>query len=173
MLENTTLLLLPWMHVPDAGDGPAWIRRITEASGAPLGFVRLDGEPRTSWLSWFRKIRLDVFETEDASHVMSLTRFWGVLSSWEIEDAESRHVGNLYAKTLVSSDNERLGYLEPQTFDQGRVLDPSGNVMACFAPKSETVVEVVFPTAAPANPFLRMLVLGSILTLMPTPRVEG
>ena len=72
MLEQASLLVHGWTQQ----EGP-WTRPISDAAGRPLGFVRLGGEAGTSWLSWFRKARLDVFETEDASHLMTVTPLLG------------------------------------------------------------------------------------------------
>ena len=65
-----------------------------------------------SWLFWLRKIRLDVFETDDASHLMTLMRSWTLFPIWELHDAEDRHVGSVYPKSLVTCDGDVLGYLD-------------------------------------------------------------
>jgi hypothetical protein len=167
MLEHSPLLIHPWSHKPLA-DGPAWVRPITDSAGLALGFLRLDGEPNASWFAWLRKVRLEVFETDDASHLMTLTRLWGISSSWDVEDAELRRVGTVYPKTLVSSENQRLGYIDR---DDGRILDPMGRVLARFSRTGAGVVDVAFMAEAPGNPFLRMMMLGSILTAEPMPKI--
>ena len=166
MLEHSPLLIHPWTRQPLA-DGPAWVRSIGDTAGLALGFLHFDGEPDDSWFRWLRKVRLDLFETDDASHLMTLTRFWGILSSWDVEDADLRHVGTIYPKTLVSSENQRLGQVDR---GDGRILDPLGAPLARFSKKEAGIVEVAFDSEMPANPFLRMMILGSILTLEPMPR---
>lgn len=170
MLEHSPLLLHAWTQKANPDGGRAWIRPITDAVGQPLGFVRFDGAPKTPWGSWLGKIRLDVFETDDAAHLMTLTRSWGVLGSWDVEDAEARQVGNLYTKTIVTSVNVPLGYLDCATGGQGRILGLQGGVLARFVRKDPGVLEVTFTPEPSVNPFVRMLVLGSILTVEPRPR---
>jgi hypothetical protein len=166
MLEHSPLLIHPWTYKPLL-DGAAWVRPITAAAGLSLGFLRLDGEPNPSWFAWLRKVRLEVFETDDASHLMTLTRRWGISNSWDVEDAELRHVGTIYPKTLVSSENQCLAYFD---YEGGRILDPMGRVLALFNKRGPGVVEVAFKPEAPVNPFLRMMMLGSVLTLEPMPK---
>jgi hypothetical protein len=168
MLEQASLLVHAWTQKaePD-GRGLAWIRPVTDGAGRPLGFVRLDGDPRGSWFSWFRKVRLDIFETDDVSHLMSMTRSWGMLRIWEVDDAEDRHVGTVYAHSIVSSEGERLAWIERESPERGHLLDSAGELLATFGKKVAGVVEVTF--ASPPNPFLRMLVLGCALALEPGP----
>src|ERR1041385_8515546 len=88
MLEQAAWILQPWSFVAQAADGPAHVAQIRDASATPLGFVRLAGESHSSWLAWLGRVRLDVFETEDASLLMTLRRTWGLLGSWDLEDAD-------------------------------------------------------------------------------------
>src|SRR4051794_10031633 len=98
MLEHENLLIHVWTRTNTPDGISAWLRPITNASGRSLGFVRFEGNPDASWLAWLRRIRLDIFETEDASHLMSLTRAWGRLRVWDVHDAEDRHVGSISPK---------------------------------------------------------------------------
>ena len=166
MLEHSFLLVHGWSRVDDSPG--AWARAVTNDGGRRLGFVRFEGDPLASWFSWLRKARLDVFETEDASHLMSLTRAWGVLRAWDVHDAEERHVGRINPKTMMTGERVRLGFLDFESADQGRILDQTGQVLAQYGRKG-ALVEVTFTPGSSANPFLRMLILGSILTLEPAP----
>ena len=74
MLEHSALLVYDWTQAVQPDGKNAWIRRIADAAAQPLGFVRCERHFTPTWLSWLRKVRLDVFETQDASHLMSLTR---------------------------------------------------------------------------------------------------
>lgn len=161
MLEHASLLVHGWQKKVEPDGGLAWMRPITDAAGQPLGFVRFDGAARGSWFSWFRKVRFDVFETDDASHLMSVTRSWGMLRIWEVDDAEDRHVGTVYANSIVSSEGERLALIEFES-----IVDAGGQRLATISKKA-AVVELTF--APPPNPFLRMLVLGCVLALEPGP----
>ena len=170
MLDQSPLLVHDWTKRQLGDDTPTWVRPITDAAGQRLGFVSFTGDPTSAWFSWLRKVRLDVYETEDAALLMTLTRLWGVLSSWDVEDADERHVGNLYAKSLVAPDNVAMGYLDRAANGDGRVLDPEGRTMSTFTRVQAAVVQVTLTSDLPANPFLRMLVLGCILTLEPAPK---
>ncbi len=164
MLEHSTLLIHPWTRSTLADGGAAWIRPITDAAAHPLGFVRSQVAP-ISWLFWARNLQLDVFETEDAAHLMRLTRSWTIFSTWDLHDAEDRPVGRIFPKSLIGDDGQCLGFLELA----GRILDPSAQVLAKFSRKNGVGVELTFSSTSAANPFLRMLLLGCLLTLDPKP----
>ena len=166
MLEHSTLLVQSWTHAPQQVGSRVWTRTITDSAGQPIGLLRFAGRPHGSWFSWLRRRRLDVYETPDASHLMSLTRSWGPLSIWHVHDAEENHVGGVYANTIVTSDSQRVGFLDRGA---GCIRDSSRRILAQFAVKSESLVEVTFSPEAPASPFVRMLLLGCILTLAPWP----
>ena len=166
MLEHSTLLLHEWTRSPTP-DGQTWVRPIADSAGRRLGFVRHQKLAAMSWLFWLRKIRLDVFETDDASHVMTLTRSWTLFPIWELHDAEDRHVGSVYPKSLVTCDGDVLGYLELHASEQGRILDPAGHALARVG-KRGGVQELNFAGDS-VNPFLRMLVLSAVLALDANP----
>ena len=170
MLEQPLLLVHAWTQATLPNGEPAWIRAVADGGGKRLGFVRFVGDPKGSWISWLRKVRLDVYETDDASHLFSLTRSWGVLHIWEVVDADDRHVGTAYSKTIVSSDGDRLGYLDRESAGQGRILDSIGQVLLRYVTKPGHGVELAFAQEGTANPFLRMLMLGSILALDAVPK---
>lgn len=165
MLESVSLLIHPWTRKVNAHTGTSWIRSITDAAGRPLGFVRMEAD--FTWFSWLRKTRLAVYETDDASHLMTLTR--GLFARWEIVDAENRHVGGLYAQNIVTSDHTRLGRLLTDADGSGIIDDGHSKQRARFSRKEGEMLEVSFAVDPAANPFVRMLVLASILTLDPLP----
>jgi hypothetical protein len=164
MLEHSTLLIHDWTQSVLPDGEAAWIRVITAADGARLGFARYAGELRRTWFSWLRTRRLDVYETDDAAHLMSLVRSW---TAWEVDDADHRHVGTIYVRTIVSSDGDLLGYIDHATEEQGRILDHEGHVLMQYQ-QLDTSTELTFGT--PANPFLRMILLGCILVMNVEPR---
>src|SRR5687767_6376745 len=100
MLEQACLLAHPWSR---ADEKSPWTRRITDLAGAYLGVIRLE-LPSPGWFAWLRSLKLSVFETADASHLMTVTRRWAFSRIWDVYDAEDMHVGTLYYQTLVSSD---------------------------------------------------------------------
>ncbi len=163
MLEHTCLIVHPW--TPDAA---CWLRHVSDQTGVLLGCVRHEGAERGSWFSWLRKIKLDVFETEDASHLMALHRAWGMRRSWHVHDAEDLYVGTLHWGSLASSDGVTLGDLEGDS-DSGQIIDSAGTTLASYRKNLDAAVAVTFAKDAMGNPFLRMLLLGSILVLEPAP----
>jgi hypothetical protein len=167
MLEHSSLLVQPWTRTK-LPDGDGWTRSITDAQGSPLGFVRYRKQSALTWMFWLRKPRLDVFETDDASHLMSLTRSWTMFRIWDVLDAEDRHVGSIYPRSVNADHGGALGYLDAVNNEHGRILDPANQVLATFA-KLGTAIEVTFAPESAANPFLRMLLLGCILTLDANP----
>jgi hypothetical protein len=169
MLEHPALLIHDWQPADHAEAAPAWTRAIATSARQPLGFVRLAGETGTSWFSWLRKVQLDLFETDDASHLMSVTRSWGMLRAWDVHDADDRHIGVIHPKTLMTGDRERLGFLDFESNDKGRVLDPVGQQLAAYARAPGTALVLTFEPQPTANPFLRMLILASVLTLEAAP----
>jgi hypothetical protein len=170
MLEHSRLLVHNWTRKPQTEGGQAWVHAIADAEGAALGFVRLESNSNPSWFSWLRKVRLEVLETEDASLLMCVTRSWGVLRAWEVDDAEGHHVGSIITKYIVSTDGARLGHLERSPGGQARIVDSAGRVLARFVKKIGGVDELTFAPDPQANPFLRMLMLGCFLTLEPAPK---
>lgn len=161
MLEHLHLLLHAWAH------GPAgWSRLVTGPGGESIGLVRFVGDPAGPWLSWFRGLRLEVFETQDESHLLTLTRSWGFLQIWEVYDSEDHHVGSIYSRSLATSENERIGFLDR---DNNRILDPANKQLAMFHERGDAGLEVKFDPSGPSNPFLRMLLLSCVLTFEPTP----
>lgn len=169
MLEEASLLLHSWSRYETAENEWVWRRRITDGAGKMLGFVCFEGEPERSWWHWFRQQRLDVFETEDASHLMSLTRNWGVLGSWVIRDAEGNHVGNLYSSVLLTSEPAKIASLDVDTTGNAAARDMQGRTMARMTRREDGFQEIAFTMEIPFNPFVRMLVLASFLTLAPMP----
>ena len=171
MLEESILIVEAWSHHDISAGKRAWIRRINDRAGHSLGFVQFDGDLNRTWWSWFRKLRLEVFETDDASHLMTITRRWGILGNWLIQDSEEHHVGNLYARTIVTSEPAKIGLFELEATGNVCVHDRQSRVIARISRRSTSVHEIAFTSDMPANPFVRMLVFGSILTLAPSPPV--
>jgi hypothetical protein len=169
MLEHASLFIHGWTRSIQADGLEAWTRSIVDADGRQLGFVAYQRLAANSWLFWLRKIRLDVYETEDASHLLSLMRSWTMRSIWDLYDAEERHIGCIYPKSLVASDGSLLGFLDMETRNQGRILDHAGGVLATFT-RCASRIELTFASEPTGNPFLRMLMLGAILALDPEPQ---
>jgi len=165
MLETSTLVIDPWAPSAPLGAAPAWMRSIVDDGGRSLGFVRFVGNPSAFWFKWLRRVRLEVYETDDASHLMSVTRAWGFLRHWQIHDADEHHVGGVYLQTIVTSENQAIAYLD---LGESRMLDPSGRVLARFEPAGNRL-KLTFAANLPLNPFERMVLLGTVLSLDAAP----
>ena len=161
MLEHATLHLGCWTSATEG-----WTRTVTDAAGNPLGFVRFVGSTKASWFSWLRGARLEVYETDDASHLMTLVRSWGMTKNWDVFDADERRVGNIGPPSLVDANGERRGSLDVE-----RILDPSRQTLATFRKLTPLILEVTFAADQAANPFLRMLLLAGILVQDASPNV--
>jgi hypothetical protein len=170
MLEHSCLHIEGWTRQALPTGETTWRRRITDAGGLPLGHGQLVGDAGAWWFSWLRSLRLEVYETEDASHLMSLVRSWGMLQVWEVYDAEERRVGSLYSSNLVDAEGERRGYVDLQARGRGRIFDRESRELAALRWPTPGMLELAFPAEANPNPFLRMLILGSVLTLDPLPK---
>jgi hypothetical protein len=106
-----------------------------------------------------------VYETEDASHLMSLVRSWRLLHIWDVYDAEECRIGSIYPPSVLDSTGQRRGYLDCAQPEQGAVVDTANHILASFRKQRANQLEVVFMPDPAANPFLRMLLLASFLIL--------
>lgn len=167
MLEHACLHIHPWNRTAALED---WTRRVTDAAANPLGFVRFEAKPESWWFSWMRGVRLELYETADASHLMTMIRSWGMSRVWEIYDAEERYVGSIYPPSLVDSEGGRRGYLDVASRDQARILDADGSVLATWQRTSSGLLEATFASDPSGNPFLRMLVLAGVIAQEPLPK---
>jgi hypothetical protein len=164
MLEHLCLLVEPWIS-----DEEGWARRITDPEGHYLGVVRYAPSLRIGWFAWLRKLRLDVFESEDGSHLCTLTRAWGVSRRWQVIDAEETLIGVLNRGALFTSEGGLLGELEG-TLHQGTMTGTMGEPLASYRRQAGAVLQLRFATEAMGNPFLRMLLLATVVVLDPLPR---
>src|SRR5579871_4846352 len=91
MLEQPELLVGAWEPLANDGLGPGRERRIcVPATGSYLGCVRELVRP--SWESWLKGRTFQVFETEDASLLMSIRPPRGLRRTWDVHDAEEHRV---------------------------------------------------------------------------------
>src|SRR5437660_281739 len=121
MLEQRSLLIAAPVVQADAA-GKSWIRGIIEPdSGRFLGQATCGGGQ--GWFAWLRGQTIRVFETEDASLVMTLTHPWVFSRTWEVRDADDRRVGLVYGNGLWSAQGERLFVVEEYANDSLRFMD--------------------------------------------------
>jgi hypothetical protein len=167
MLENACLLIHGWkLNDADA----SWRRAVTDQTGQSLGFVQYQPPKSDSWFAWFRRARLEVYETEDASHLMTLIRGWRFGRTWNTYDAEDRFVGTAFPSLILSSDGFRLGEHARASAEHGAIVDGVGMSLLSYQKRAEQMVELRFTPAAMTNPFLRMLLLSWVLILDPVPK---
>jgi hypothetical protein len=159
MLENPTLLLLPWAPRPDCKRGIA-----DAASGRVLGFARLRSSRWPSWLGWLKRSALDVFETEDESLVFTLWCPWLVLRGWEVADADEHPVGALRGRHLLDRYDRLLASAEQVGQNAYRFRSPEGYELGRLEPNGADH-RLAFGEQLAGDPFARMMLLAAALAL--------
>lgn len=172
MLEKNRLSILPWSSSaglpPADAEGFPWVRRIQDSStGGILGFAGWvkHGAPL---FNWWRGKSIRVFETPDASLLLTLHRPFGPLRRWQAFDAEERRIGSFHGLVLFDGAGDALARLKgnPQ-FQSGKFVTHSGGELGAWELQENDAGLLTF--AESANPFVRMNLLGKILTLPPFP----
>jgi hypothetical protein len=169
MLEEPELLVCPWaaeLSAPGAPAAPAVVRKRlirTPAGGHVLGFAR--SLSSSSWWSWLTRQRVQVFETDDASLLMTLYGPRGLRRTWEVRDAEERRVGHLYRHVLWEGTGSRLAVMQRSAGEgAGRFVSPSGTELAAFSLRQEAGILLDFSAALVGKPFARMMLLAAVLS---------
>jgi hypothetical protein len=164
MLEEAELLISPW--AAEAGPSNVAIQKRlirSPASGRFLGFAR--SVLPLSWRSWLTRKTLQVFETEDASLLMTVYRPWVVRRTWEVYDAEERRVGFIYRNGLWDSSGARLaGTQRNAASGGGRFIGSTGTELAHFDMGHPEGIRLGFHAALVGKPFDRMTVLAAVLS---------
>jgi hypothetical protein len=165
MLESAALRIRPWEFCAADPAGRqrrgVFHRRTIEdpASGNVLGFI----SSRRRWLSWLARKKLEVYESDDASLLMTL---WGpgwLYRFWEIFDAEDRPRGVIDRAWLFDGVGEGLALLDlPAGGNSGRFVSPVGNELGTFQLLGAEGARLTF--ARNLDPFARMVLLGAILS---------
>lgn len=179
MLEQPTLLLCPWFAA-DSGAGSdsaidgdtgrkraEWTRRIIEpALERRLGFARWDDSGLAGWLG--RRL-IQLFETDDASLVMTLERPWGMFRMWHVRDAEERQVGYAFRDVLFDGGGARLASLAPAGDGETALQTRGGQTLATWQHAPGGGILFRFAAHLDDNPFLRMVSLAAVLAQPPYP----
>jgi len=165
MLEQPALLLGPWCPADDPAQPPARKRVISvPATGDLLGFAT-STEAGFSWWSWLRRQAIRVFETEDASLLMTLSRSWGLSRAWAVRDADERSVGFVYRSVLMDMDGRRLAVARgADGNERGAFVGANGRELGTFENRTGHGVLLAFGDALEGSPFARMILLGAVLT---------
>jgi hypothetical protein len=150
MLEESELLL--GQPGRDAG------RDIAAASGAPVGSARWRPPGRPAWWRFGRRV-LEVREHDDEPLVFTVRRCWGLLSRYEVRDADGHGIGYVLGPWLQDSYGGCLAVCRPEA---GGVLAPDGDVLAAVS-NGGGATRVRFASSAAGDPFLKMMLLAAAL----------
>lgn len=168
MVEAHSLWIGPWEKTPEGGRSSGWRRRVLEGeTGNSLGFAAW-AHARAGFLAnWFGTRTVTLYETEDASLVMTLQRgFW---RRWEVFDAEEFSVGMLVRSTLLDAAGAVLAYSrKPHPPEPGVFVDARKQVLASFRPVDAGWL-FTFACNRDTTPFTRMVLLARVLTWGPEP----
>jgi hypothetical protein len=159
MLEQPALLLRPWTWEDNHRRRPV----LNAATGEPLGFVSRRQSLRWPLLRWLARRILEVYETEDASLLLILRGppLWS--RSWEVLDADERHVGMIRGGALWDRYQDFLAQVElGPDGAAARFVSPAGLELASYRAGSDGVL-LQFNPALEGDPFAKMIVLGATL----------
>ncbi len=156
MLEQRGLVLGAW-----TGDEPRERPVLNADSGEPLGFVRAHGG--RGWWRWLGGQTFQVFETEDASLLLTLYRPAGWLRAWQLDDADNRAVATIRGVTLRDANGYCLAVAESRADGGVRYVSPRGVAVGAWSRTAAGVCLTFSPEAT--NPFLRMTLLAATLVL--------
>jgi hypothetical protein len=164
MLEQSGLLLGGWQPSwPEAG-APRTQPVLDLATARPLGFVRSKAGLRWPVLRWLSRPALEVYETEDASHLCTVARHPGLPWCWEVRDAENRRVAVVSRRRVQDGAGRPLARVEwPAGPDPGRFLTPQRAELGTFhlTPRGTALT---FAHCLEQAPFAKMALLGAVLT---------
>jgi hypothetical protein len=155
------MLELPSLRIeasPDAGPTRWLIQEVN--SRRPLGLARQRLSPSRPWLRWLSWPTLEICETADESLLFTVDRYWGLQSTWIIRDAEEHHVGHLRGQSAWDCYGRLLAQLEPAGQFRRRWLSPDGQELASVQLGDDAAV---LSFACEDNPFMRMILLASVL----------
>jgi hypothetical protein len=163
MLEHGELVLRPW--APARRNGPAAPTRPIRAGrgDAPLGFAVRRQAEGWRWWPWSLPERFEVFETEDESLLLTVTRGWA--STWTVRDADERLVGRIRGDFVYDGAAECLAEREPAEEGCGRLV--SGDETLAEWAAYEDGVRLVFAGRLEKEPFAKMVLLAAVLTAAP------
>lgn len=114
------------------------------------------------WLGWLRGETIKVYETEDASLLMTVSRPWVFSRTWEVRDAEDRRVGIIYRNRLWDARGERLFAVEA-TSASLRFRNTAGREAASAQLREGNDWLLTFHEVSEGNPFARMAILAKAL----------
>jgi hypothetical protein len=162
MLEQQRLLIKPWETTTGRR------RPILDAlTGALLGFAVWQAERGPRWLRWLTHPVLAVHEAEDEPLLFTVHRPWGLLWRWEVRDADGHPVGTFRRRLIRNRWNDALAQIEPSPH-AGTLWfrNPDGRQLAALT-RNEEGMALAFADELEGEPFVKMLLLASVLVLEP------
>lgn len=99
MLELQTLLLQPWTEPGDTladvlrAASATRIRPILDPADERLLGFAYEPSAASTWWPWLARPALEVYETEDASLLFTVHRYWALAPKWEVRDADGHRLG--------------------------------------------------------------------------------
>lgn len=138
---------------------------ILDAAGTPLGVARR----RPGRFSWLARAPLEICEADDEPLLFTVRPRWALLPRWEVRDADSHRVGGVRGAWVFDRFGLPLAAAEPSAGrGQARFRDREGRVLAALD-RSPEGTHLQFDGEAPANPFVRMILLAAALLVPPGP----
>ena len=177
MLEQPSLLLRPWLHSFETA-GPqtmtrsaGWLRIIVNpATNQSLGFAAWDTTGIAGLLAWLGRKRIQVYETEDESLLLTLCRPWGWARTWEVRDAEERRVAHVFRDSVYDGYGARLATISMSSDGSEAALrGAEGIVLGTWQDLPGQGCYVRFGKGLENHPFVRMAVLAVVLAQPPWP----
>jgi hypothetical protein len=116
------------------------------------------------WLRWLTSPRLEVYETEDASLLCTVSGSgWGRRVR-TVRDSEGRLIGNVRQTLLFDAHGRLQAQGRSATAGGMQFFSPAGLELGAFAP-CENGTLLTLTAAIEGDPFARMLLLGATLVL--------
>jgi hypothetical protein len=166
MLEIGHYLITDWRGAIGTEPTGHCVRDILHATtGAKVGSVRGSAGTDKGWLRWFRSYRLEIRETDDESLLLILKRPWRIFRLWDIHDADEQRIGSLYPPSLLDEDGVRRAFIEQDRLGKGRIVSIDGRILAETNCLDSHDLQLRFAAELEENPFLRMLLLASVIAL--------
>jgi hypothetical protein len=133
---------------------------VTPDSEQTVGFVRCR-RPRFAWLT---RPTWEIYETPDASMLLTLKRPWLWWRFWEVLEADQRLVGMIYHQDLLDGSGHRLAVIQQTPGEaHGRFVAAAKQELGAFTRQADGGLLLAFDPAV--DPFTRMTLLGAALTL--------
>ena len=177
MLEQPSLLLRPWLHAFDEawpkamGAGGGWLRvLVCPATEKRLGIAAWETTGPSGWRTWLSRKRIQVFESDDESLLMTLYRPWGLARTWDVRDAEDRRVAQLLRHGVYDGSGVPLARMALSSDgSEASLRGADGAALATWQDMPGNGRYFRFGDGFDNNPFVRMSVLAFVLALPPWP----